>query len=90
MKNFQFQISNLSGINHLGKLYTKQKEISTPLTWFGLSIIEPKATKSSNIGLPLIFSTNDNSDLLNELSEKYPKFGNDLKTGGDIYLSIFP
>ena len=55
MKNFQFQISNNTGINHLGKLITKKKkEISTPITWFGLSIIEPKefqleVFKESNI-----------------------------------------
>ncbi len=43
MKNFQFQISNSTGINHSGKLINKKrKEISTPITWFGLSIIEPK------------------------------------------------
>ena len=42
MNNCQFQILHNSGVNHIGKLITKgKKEILTPLTWFGLSIIEP-------------------------------------------------
>jgi len=42
MNNFQFQILKDSGINHLGKLIINEKrEIITPITWFGLSIIEP-------------------------------------------------
>ena len=42
MNDCEFQILQNSGVNHLGKLITKgKKEILTPLTWFGLSIIEP-------------------------------------------------
>ncbi|KKN49868.1 hypothetical protein LCGC14_0638330 [marine sediment metagenome] len=54
MNKIQFQILKHSGINHLGKLIKEKKEFFTPITWFGLSIIEPlefqlEVFKKSNI-----------------------------------------
>lgn len=54
-----------------------------------LQILNPYKSLIGKDKLVWDFEGGDIEKLLNELSEKYPKFGNDLRTGGDIYLSIF-
>ena len=55
MNKFHFKILNNQKINHIGKLtFYNKKVVSTPITWFGLSIIESmefqlEVFKQSNI-----------------------------------------
>jgi len=43
MNDFRYKILKNSGINHYGKLtFHNNKEIETPVRWFGLSLIESK------------------------------------------------
>lgn len=43
MTNIKFEILKNADINHLGKIiFHNNKELKTPIAWFGLSVIEPE------------------------------------------------